>query len=190
MRNRDLAAGIGPNNKETRIGVKICFVCKIFQSSSLEGRILATAISRWRREANPKGELTTSRIQVRLSRCQCRGIRFEETSFEEPKVGFLLVLPDYRIVSREINLSGILTENDIIVRWGGEGGWLFTRWPFSQPHLCTFSTVLCRGDHICAAAHFVQFCTTSDGIDEGQRAMSQPDGRWTVVRWSATRGGH
>ena len=36
----------------------------------------------------------------------------------EPKVGFLLVLLDYRIVSREINLSGILTENDIIVRCG------------------------------------------------------------------------
>ena len=33
-------AGIGAN-KETRIGVKVSFVCKIFQSRLLEGRILA-----------------------------------------------------------------------------------------------------------------------------------------------------
>ena len=154
-KNLNEKSGPGPGigaNKETRIGVKVCFLCKIFQSS-WEGQILATARSWWRGGANPRGELTTSIIQPssQTEQMPMEGLDLKRRHLRwwEPKVGFLLVLLDYRIVSREINLSGILTENDIIVRCGE--GWLFTRWPPSQPHFARFSAHFVRRPHLCGS---------------------------------------
>ena len=50
----------------------------------------------------------------------------------------------------EINLSGILTENDIIVRCGE--GRLFTRWPPFVHIFYGFVHILC-GHHICAVLY-------------------------------------
>ena len=139
------------DNKDTKIGVKVGFVCEIFENS-LEGEIPATAISGWR-TANPKGELTTSIIQP-SSQTEQLGLYFCGSQKWDSSWSCWITG-----LCREINLSGILSENDI-VRCGE--GWLFTRWPTSQQHLC----ILCT---------FVL-------LVRGQRAMSQPDGRWTLER--------
>ena len=138
-------------NKDTEIGVKVGFVCEIFENS-LEGEIPATAISGWR-TANPKGELTTSIIQP-SSQTEQLGLDFCGSQKWDSSWSCWITG-----LCREINLSGILSENDI-VRCGE--GWLFTRWPPSHQHLC----ILCT---------FVL-------LVRGQRAMSQPDGRWTLER--------
>ena len=94
MRNRDLASRNWTSNKETRIGVKVWFVCKIFQRS-LEGRILATA--------NPKGELSTSKIQQSSQTEQMPVVGLSLICGVAAKSGILLlVLLDYRIVSRKL----------------------------------------------------------------------------------------
>ena len=79
----------------------------------------------WRR-TNPKGELTTSIIQL------------SSQTNQMPTVGLGLRRRHFcgggshqwdswiTRLCREINLSGILPENDIV-------RWLFTRWPPSQP---------------------------------------------------------
>ena len=138
-------------NKDTEIGVKVGFVCEIFENS-LEGEIPATAISGWR-TANPKGELTTSIIQP-SSQTEQLGLYFCGSQKWDSSWSCWITG-----LCREINLSGILSENDT-VRCGE--GWLFTRWPPSHQHLhilCTFVLLV-----------------------RGQRAMSQPDGRWTLER--------
>ena len=68
----------------------------------------------------------------------------------EPEVRFFLVLVGLTDCVAEINLSGILTENDITVRCGE--GRLFTRWPPFVHIFYGFVHILC-GHHICAVLY-------------------------------------
>ena len=87
------------------------------------------------------------------------GLKFEELGAKSGILPGLVGLPD---CVAEINLSGILTENDIIVKCGEEP--LFTRWPplhraafvhifYGFVHiLYSFVHILCR-DRICAVLY-------------------------------------
>ena len=139
-------------NKDTEIG----FVCEIFENS-LEGEIPATAISGWR-TANPKGELTTSIIQP-SSQTEQLGLDFCGSQKWDSSWSCWITG-----LCREINLSGILSENDI-VRCGE--GWLFTRWPLHTS--------------ICGAAHFVHFCTPGPGTEGNVTTWRSVD-TWEIIR--------
>ena len=104
--------------------------------------------------ANPKGELTTSIIQPSSQTEQMPvvglSLRRRHLRGWEPEVRFFLVLVGLTDCVAEINLSGILTENDIIVRCGE--GRLFTRWPPFVHIFYGFVHILC-GHHICAVLY-------------------------------------